>query len=120
MDKGFVPQPSCNPKLMEVPVEKVEVEMKGDDELKEPVNPLDKHRGKPWFREIVKLDMECRIIQLLGHTRKDTRPATCTLTRISLGMQKLCRQTGIAYTKNSSCTEKTGGLAGKAIRCRGG
>ena len=68
MDKGFVPKPSCNSKLMEVPVEKVE--MKGDDELKEPVNPLDKHRGKPWFREIVKLDMECRIIQQLhrAHT----------------------------------------------------
>ena len=59
---------------MEVPVEvEIEVEMElDDDELKEPVKPknkkphrpLDKYKGKPWFRQIVKLDMECRIIEL--------------------------------------------------------
>ena len=74
MDKGFVPKPSCNPKLMEVPVEvEIEVEIElNDNELKEPVKPknkephrpLDKYRGKPWFRQILKLDMECRIIEL--------------------------------------------------------
>ena len=76
MDKGFMPKPSCNPKLMEVPVEKVEVEMKGEDELKELVKPekrkphsLDKYKGKPWFREIVKLDVECRFIQLQLHRK---------------------------------------------------
>lgn len=74
MNKRFVPKPSCNPKLMEVAVEiEAEAKMKGDDELKEPVkkktrvyppSPLDKYKGKPWFREIVKLDMECRLIRL--------------------------------------------------------
>ena len=72
--EGFVPKPSCNPKLMEVPVE-VEIEVEDpvdDNELKEPVKPknkelhrpLDKYRGKPWFRQILKLDMECRLIEL--------------------------------------------------------
>ena len=74
MNKRFAPKPSCNPKLMEVAVEiEAEAKMKGDDELKEPVkkktrvyppSPLDKYKGKPWFREIVKLDMECRLIRL--------------------------------------------------------